>query len=109
MTKFAKFQLALVMLLISTGMFYGGYYFGKSGYLIELRKNPPKVEISNRYPGDQNVDFQLFWDVWDLVSNNYLERPIDSQELVYGAIEGMVNALGDPYSTFLKPELNQAF
>lgn len=109
MTKFAKFQLVLAVTLISVGMFFGGFYFGKRGYVYEIRKNPPRVEITNRYPGDQEVDFGLFWEIWDLVNAQYLERPIDAQELTYGAIKGMVEALGDPYSSFLKPEINQSF
>ena len=54
------------------------------------------------------MNFELFWSVWDMVSANYLNRPVDSQKMLYGAISGMVNALGDPYTTFLPPQVNEA-
>lgn len=34
---------------------------------------------------------------------------MDSQKMVYGAISGMVSALGDPYTMFLPPKDNQDF
>jgi carboxyl-terminal processing protease len=108
MSKLFKFQLVLVIILISVGTFYGGYYFGKSGYLIELRRNPPDVKITNQYPGDSEIDFALFWEVWDIVSENYLLRPVDSQAMLYGAIEGMVGSLGDPYTSYLPPTINES-
>lgn len=107
MKSFEKFQRSLIIVLVAVGFFYGGYYMGKRGYLFEIRKNPPSIEITNRYPGDQKVDFGLFWDVWSLLESTYLDRPIDAQKMVYGAIGGMVESLGDPYTSFLPPEVNK--
>jgi len=107
--KFQKFQRFLITILVAVGFFYGGYYFGKRGFLFEVRKNPPQIEIVNRYPGDKKVDFSLFWEVWDLINETYLERPVDPQKMLYGAISGMVASLGDPYTSFLPPDLNKSF
>lgn len=107
MTKFEKFQRLLLILLIGIGCFFLGHYFGKRGYLFEVRKNPPKIEIINRYPNESTLDFSLFWQVWDLIEQNYLERPVDAQKMIYGAISGMVSSLGDPYTSFLPPEINE--
>jgi carboxyl-terminal processing protease len=108
MNSFVKFQKFLVTILIIALGFYGGYYFGKRGFLFEIRKNPPEVKITNQYPSRENVDFSLFWEVWGMLDNMYLERPIDHQKMVYGAISGMVAALDDPYTTFLQPKINKA-
>lgn len=108
MTKFEKFQKLVVILSIILASFFGGWYFGKRGFIFELRRNPPKIEVINRYPENQTIDFGLFWEVWDKVSADYLERPVDGQEMLYGAIQGMVNSLGDPYTSFLPPEVNEA-
>ncbi|RCX19037.1 carboxyl-terminal processing protease [Fontibacillus phaseoli] len=43
-----------------------------------------------------------------LVKNNYVEG-IDQQKLVDGAIDGMMNALGDPFSSYMGPETAQQF
>ena len=55
------------------------------------------------------MDFTLFWEVWDLLNSTYLERPIDQKAMMYGAISGMVEALGDPYTSFLPPDVNKSF
>ena len=107
MNSFEKFQRFLIFFLVAIGFFFGGYYFGTKGYLIELKKNPPEVKIINQYPSDTTVDFTLFWDIWDSVSKNYLERPIDPQKMLYGAIKGMVDSLEDPYTSFLPPTVNE--
>jgi carboxyl-terminal processing protease len=108
MSSFEKFQRILITLLVGFICFYGGYYMGKRGYLFEVRKNPPKISIINQYPNDKTVNFQLFWDVWNMINSSYLERPVDAQKMVYGAISGMVASLGDPYTTFLPPDTNKS-
>ena len=80
---------------------------GKSGYLFELRKNPPIVTVINQTPSNQDLDFSLFWEVWNMVGDDYLERPVDRKKMMYGAIQGMVNALGDPYTSYLPPQVNE--
>lgn len=107
--KFQKFQRILITVLIAIGFFYGGYYFGKRGFIFEVRKNPPKIEISNQYPADGEIDFALFWEVWEILNTTYLERPVDPEAMMYGAISGMVNSLGDPYTSFLPPTVNESF
>jgi len=107
--KFKKFQNTLIIFLIAVGFFYGGYYFGKRGFVFEVRKNPPEIKITNKLPPKGELDFSLFWEVWDMLNTTYLERPIDQKAMMYGAISGMVSSLGDPYTTFLPPEINKSF
>lgn len=107
MSGFDKFQRYLIILLIAVGFFYGGYYFGKRGFEIQVRKDPPSIEVLNKYPKDQTVDFALFWEVWTTIEDEYLLRPIDPQKMLYGAIDGMVKSLDDPYTSFLEPTLNE--
>lgn len=106
--KFRRFQRFLITFLVAVGFFYGGYYMGKRGFIFEVRKNPPKIEVQNQYPADGEIDFSLFWEVWDLVSKTYLDRPVNPEEMMYGAIFGMVQSLGDPYTSFLKPSINES-
>lgn len=108
MSPFVRFQKFLTLILILSLGFYGGYYFGKRGFVFELRKNPPEVKIINQYPAKENIDFGLFWEVWNLIDAMYLERPVDHQKMLYGAISGMVSSLDDPYTSFLAPEVNKA-
>ena len=42
------------------------------------------------------------------MARGYVDKTlIDSQKMVYGAISGMVSALGDPYTVFLPPTQNK--
>lgn len=54
-------------------------------------------------------DLSLMWKVKEKLSADFLEKDsIDDQKMRYGAIEGMVAALGDPYTVFLPPEQNKS-
>ncbi|MBU0650263.1 PDZ domain-containing protein, partial [Patescibacteria group bacterium] len=106
-SAFKKFQFMLFVVLLSGSTFFGGLYFGKRGYEVNIKKNPPKVEIINKDKDISQVDFSLFWEAWDAVSADYLNRPVDPQQMLYGAIGGMVESLGDPYTSFLPPPVNE--
>ncbi|MHC1716980.1 MAG: S41 family peptidase [Candidatus Dojkabacteria bacterium] len=61
----------------------------------------------------KGVDMDRFWKVWDLVSGEYVDSDkVNSENMVYGAIKGMVNSFDDPATVFLDPteteEFNQA-
>ena len=54
-------------------------------------------------------DLSLMWKVKEKLSTDFLEKEsMDNQKMRYGAIEGMVAALGDPYTVFLPPEENKS-
>jgi len=55
------------------------------------------------------VEFEAFWDLWDKVKTKYVEQPVDEVSLFYGAMEGLVNGLNDPYSVFFAPEEARQF
>ena len=46
--------------------------------------------------------------MWDSLDENYYDKTkIVDSEMIYGAIKGMVSALGDPYTVFLPPSENK--
>src|SRR3989338_5616298 len=58
----------------------------------------------------EDVDFSLFWKVWDDLQKKYVEpAQLDPKTMVYGAIKGMVDSVGDPYTVFLEPESSKKF
>ncbi len=60
-------------------------------------------------PASANIDFKLFWDTWNLLARDYLDKSaLDRDKLYYGAISGMVSAVGDPYTFFLPPEAQKS-
>ncbi len=56
-----------------------------------------------------DIDFQLFWTVWDRITEQHITQPVDEQELLYGALRGLVAGLDDPYSLFLPPSESDDF
>jgi carboxyl-terminal processing protease len=53
--------------------------------------------------------FQSFWELWTLVQNRYAGIDISSAELFEGAKKGLIEALGDDYSTFMDEEESDEF
>jgi carboxyl-terminal processing protease len=52
-----------------------------------------------------NIDFSLVKKAWDQVTLNYVDQDkIDKEKMTYGAVSGMVKAIGDPYTEFFDPE-----
>lgn len=61
--------------------------------------DPPKVG-----------DFGTFWQAWQIIDENYLKNDqVDGQDKIYGAIKGLVESLGDPYTVFFTPENGKKF
>lgn len=56
-----------------------------------------------------DVDFGMFWDVWNHVKDNYYRQPVSDKELFYGALHGLLQGAGDPYSIYFDPEEAQRF
>lgn len=84
-----------------------GWQFGHFDVSLQWRNYRPSLQVHNSQPpaNAQAIDFKLFWDTWDLVSKEYVDKKaIDPQKMYYGAIQGMVASLGDPYTVFLPPE-----
>lgn len=58
----------------------------------------------------EEIDFSLFWQTYDQLKEKYVDpQKIDPQQIIYGAISGMVHALGDPYTLFLNPGDSKKF
>jgi len=63
---------------------------------------------STGQPAD--VDFSQFWQAWQVLNKKYAgDAKFDNQAAVYGAIEGMVKSLGDPYTVFFPPKEKALF
>ncbi|MFH1408103.1 MAG: S41 family peptidase [Patescibacteria group bacterium] len=103
-----KFYTVLFVLLLSVGLFTGGYYFGRRGFDIAYQKTPPVVRVINKDNGPKDVDFAQFWEVWDLINKEHIDRPFDPRKLMYGALKGLTSAVGDPYTSFLVPVENES-
>ncbi len=55
-------------------------------------------------PEDLAELFVPFWQSWALVHDQYVEQPVDDENLMRGAIDGMLEALGDPHTSYMDPD-----
>ncbi len=67
------------------------------------------IKLNRNTNHSNSVDFDQFWEVWDKVKSKYVKQPVKDSDLFYGAIQGMVYGLGDPYSMFFPPKAADDF
>lgn len=104
---FNKARNLILSIFVILLTFSGGYYLGVQGYKANVTKSLT-VTFSREVPSNKNVDFTLFWHVWDTLASKYYDKSkLVPSEMVYGAIEGMVAALDDPYTMYLPPTQNK--
>jgi carboxyl-terminal processing protease len=112
--KYAGIYLSIILFIISFGM---GIIVGKSWYVKKQITGDDgtiqmdKILSLNRSINHSNLDFNQFWEVWDKVEQKYVKSPTSTTEkdMFYGAIQGMVAALGDPYSLYFVPTAAEEF
>lgn len=117
----SKFLKTILVLLLA-GLLMGiSFTVGlAAGISLPSSVSLPKLPLLSEKPlantpdaTPQSVDreelFAPFWQAWELVHENYVDQPVDDVLLMQGAIRGMLDALGDPYSGYLtKDEYQQA-
>ena len=80
---------ALVAILAGGALFMSGYSLGA------------KASSQPGTPAGEDQAFQPFWDAYHSIDQRYAGGAVDRNVLVEGAIKGMIESLGDPYSTYL--------
>jgi len=59
---------------------------------------------------EENADFGVFWEAWQTIEENFYKNgEISNQNKVYGAVNGLIQSLGDPYSEFFVPSDGKKF
>jgi len=100
------------IVIFSVASFWFGLQRGKNESLKAEKTVMPleNTLIINRDRKIETLDFALFWKVWDVLKEKYVDSSkLDAQKLFYGAIKGMLAATGDPYTNFFDPEENKKF
>ncbi len=59
---------------------------------------PPRNDIENQ-------DFAIFYEVWDLVNREFDGELPPDEEIIYSAINGSLESLGDRYTTYVPPDV----
>jgi carboxyl-terminal processing protease len=80
----AAVWLALCLSATSAGV---GFLIGRSGI------------------AESNDAFGPLYQAWDIIHSKYVDQPVDDTKLIQGAINGMMQSLGDENSTYMDPAL----
>ena len=88
----------LGLAIVLVAVLAGGALF-MSGFLLGQRSaDQPGTPVSAQ------ESFQPFWDTYDTIIKRFAGGTVDRQAMIRGAIKGMVDSLGDPYSAYLTPD-----
>jgi carboxyl-terminal processing protease len=89
----SRFGLIIAATLAGSALFVGGFTLGQH------------VASTPGTPASEESRFQSFWDVYQLIQKDFAGSPKPSQDqLVQGAIKGMLEALNDQWSYYQEPE-----
>ena len=107
----------VLMIVLGGALLVGGFSGGFiAGHLLPLDAAAssgisPLPSAATASPGAQTATpqdlqtlFQPFWEAWTIIHQQYVVQPVDDTKLMQGAINGMVNSLGDAHSTYMDPQ-----
>jgi len=58
----------------------------------------------------ETVSMAVFWDAWNILSGSYVDPyALVTEEMIFGAVKGMVASIDDPYTSFMTPKENKEF
>ena len=109
MIKIQKKYIYIPVIVIVIILIFGaGFLTGKNSV-----PNPAahdRIFFNKELGKPEVIDFGLFWKALERLEELYVDSDkIDYQQVLYGAIEGMTNSLGDDYTVFMKPEKTESF
>lgn len=107
----------LVLGIIGVGLIVGSFFAGnvygvhKTYVVMDSSRN-----VINKEAGKpEDVDFSVFWKAWNILNEKYVAphgtstASVTDQEKVWGAIKGLTDSFGDPYTTFFPPQESKEF
>ena len=106
--KLVQIVVAVLAGIVFTG---GGFWFG----FISGKKVTKNIVVTGAAnmgltSSSSAADFNVFWQAWQEVNDLYLKNPdISNQNKMYGAINGLIQSLNDPYTEFFSPADSKQF
>lgn len=100
--------LALLVFALSFG-FGGGFIFGRTQTAKKGDLSLSALIDFNKFLSKE-PSFDLLQDGINIINEKYVDSAgISKKDLIYGAMKGIVGALGDPYSVFMPPDEAKTF
>lgn len=86
--------LTLMAIVLVAGAYVGGFTISRVFF-------PPPLPADGGAPPEWKSSIAILWEAWNFVHQDFYKTPLDDNTLVYGTVSGMVEALGDPHTTFI--------
>lgn len=114
-TRSSLFKKSLVVYFVIVAVvlsFVGGYALGQHAGVVSVTERKSGQVLDKEIIPEhlsKDVDFKMFWEVWELIRLKYLKQPVSETKMFYGSVAGMMAALGDPYTVFFEPQIAEKF
>jgi len=119
MSNFFRQNRTIIILILLLGLAFGlGVSFGQNKQQFGLNNlNSDLIIVNNELAStSEPIDMAPFWEVWKLLDEKYVNTQkstttatTTAQDRIWGAIQGLTNSLGDPYTVFMPPEEAKEF
>ena len=115
-TKTVPITIAVIVsAILAIGIFSAGLVLGtilsQAGTTLLTNTNTPiaswftePTAIPSTPLEEEEVLFKPFWQVWNLVHEEYVDQPLDDKALMRGAINGALESIGDPQTSYMDPD-----
>lgn len=88
---------------------FGVYVGGK----FQVQSVMVQSVVNQETTASTTADFAPFWQVWKILGEKFVEthahKTLTDQDKVWGAVQGLAAAYGDPYTVFFPPEESKSF
>ncbi len=98
---FATLIVATLLVIFAAG--YATRWLVSHGDAPGIQPDPASAAAGD----SQEPEFGVFWEAWDILQRDFYGDQPASQNRTYGAIQGLAEAYGDPYTVFVEPEPRQ--
>ena len=95
----------IIIAAVAGSSFYFGYQKGTEKPQTIVIEGISGLEETR----PEDVNFSIFWEAWKKLKDKYIEKNLNNQDLVYGAISGLVDSLKDPNTNFFPPSEAKKF
>jgi len=97
-----KTNAIILSVILFTFIFGSGFFIG----------NNKQSFLGNGVSAEEPLDLTSFWKTLSILEEKFVdtrEAGATNEEKVYGAIQGLVDSFGDPYTVFFPPVENEQF
>jgi carboxyl-terminal processing protease len=98
--------MTVITVFIGAVLFVGGFVAGHFTVLPAIPGLPVLGLPSSAggTPAGLQATFAPFWQAWTIVHQEYVDQPVKDEDLMQGAIRGMMAALGDAHTLYESPQ-----